>query len=200
MLRSFNLSAVKWAVKWNDPRVAVRAVLGVLLAANLAAAVIAFKPFGGGADDLRRDRQQLQQQLAQLQAQVKHGRNIAAKVQIARTEGDKFLDAYVTDRRVVTSTLDSELFRMAKEAGVGLLPTTLNMEPIEGSDTLSMVTINTNCTGTYANLVKFVNQVDKSSRFLIIESMTAVQQQSGGNLSVTLKIDTFIKERPGEVL
>jgi type IV pilus assembly protein PilO len=196
MLKSFNLPTVKW----NDPRVGVRAVLGVLLAANLAAAVIAFKPFGGGADDLRRDRQQLQQQLAQLQAQVKHGRNLAAKVQIARTEGDKFLDAYVTDRRVVTSTLDSELIRMAKEAGVGMLPTTLNMEPIEGSDTLSMVTINTNCTGTYANLVKFVNQVDKSSRFLIIESMTAVPQQGGGNLSVTLKIDTFIKERAGDVL
>jgi Tfp pilus assembly protein PilO len=196
MPRSFNLPVVKW----NDPRVAVRAVLGVLLAANLAAAVIAFKPFGGGADDLRRDRQQLQQQLAQLQAQVKQGRNLAAKVQVARTEGDKFLDAYVTDRRVVTSTLDSELFRMAKEAGVGMLPTTLNMEPIEGSDTLSMVTINTNCTGTYANLVKFVNQVDKSNRFLIIESMTAVQQQGGGNLSVTLKIHTFIKERPGDVL
>src|SRR3954453_16445890 len=103
MLKSFNLPAVKWAVKWNDPRVGVRAVLGVLLAANLAAAVIAFKPFGGGSDDLRRDRQQLQQQLAQLQAQVKHGRSLAAKVQIARTEGDKFLDAYVTDRRVVTS-------------------------------------------------------------------------------------------------
>jgi Tfp pilus assembly protein PilO len=196
MPRNFDISTVKW----RDPRFAVRAVLGVLLAANLVAAVIAFKPFGGGADDLRRDRQQLQQQLAQLQAQVKHGHNIAAKVQIARTEGDKFLDAYVTDRRVVTSTLDTELFHMAKEAGIVLLPTTLNMEPIEGSDTLSMVTINTNCTGTYANLVKFVNLVDKSNRFLIIESMTAVQQQSGGNLSVTLKIDTFIKERPGDVL
>jgi type IV pilus assembly protein PilO len=196
MPRSFNLSGVKW----SDPRVGMRALLGVLLVANLAAAVIAFKPFGGGADDLRRDRQQLQQQLAQLNAQVRQARNLAAKVQIARTEGDKFLDGYVTDRRVVTSTLDGELFRMAKEAGVGLLPTTLNMEPIEGSDTLSMVTINTNCTGSYANLVKFVNLVDKSERFLIIESMTAIQQQSGNNLNVSLKIDTFIKEHPGDVL
>jgi hypothetical protein len=196
MPRSFNLSGVKW----SDPQVGMRALLGVLLAANLAAAVIAFKPFGGGADDLRRDRQQLQQQLAQLNAQVRQARNLAAKVQIARSEGDKFLDGYVTDRRIVTSTLDGELFRMAKEAGVGLLPTTLNMEPIEGSDTLSMVTINTNCSGTYANLVKFVNLLDKSDRFLIIESMTAVQQQSGNNLSVSLKIDTFIKEHPGEVL
>ena len=49
---------------------AMRAVLGVLLLANLVAAVIAFKPFGGSADDLRRERSALQQQLAQLQKQV----------------------------------------------------------------------------------------------------------------------------------
>ena len=90
MSRSFNLSQLKW----KDPRVGMRALLGVLLLANLVAAVIAFKPFGGGADDLRRDRQRLQQQLAQLQAQVAHSRRLAAKVQTARTEGDRFLKSF----------------------------------------------------------------------------------------------------------
>lgn len=196
MTRSFNLAGVKW----RDPRVAMRVLLGVLLAANLAAAVIAFKPFGGGADDLRRQRQDLQRQLAQLQAQVKRARSIAGKVQTARSEGDKFLDGYVTDRRVVTSTIQSDLFQMAKDAGITLLPTTWNREPIEGSDSLSMMTINAGCTGTYGNLVKFVNLVDKSNRFLIIESLVAAPQQNGPNLNVALKIDTFIKERPGETL
>jgi hypothetical protein len=42
--------------------------------------------------------------------------------------------------------------------------------------------------------------VDRSNRFLIIESMVAAPQLQGGNLNVTLKIDTFIKERPGETL
>src|SRR5260370_42382366 len=48
MPRNFNLSELKW----KDPRVAMRAVLGILLLANLVAAVIAFKPFGGGAGGL----------------------------------------------------------------------------------------------------------------------------------------------------
>jgi len=196
MPRNFNLAGLKW----RDPRVGMRALLGVLLAANLAAAVIAFKPFGGGADDLRRERQRLQQQLAQLQAQVNRAHNIAAKVQTARTEGDKFLDAYVTDRKVLTSSIYSDLMLMAKESGITLLPTTNSIEPIEGSDTLSMLTISAGCAGTYASLVKFVNLVDKSNRFLIIESLNAVPQQNGPNLSVALKIDTFIKERPGDVL
>jgi type IV pilus assembly protein PilO len=195
MLRSFNLAQLKW----KDPRVTMRVLLGVLLLANLAAAVAAFKPFGGSAEDLRLQQQALQQRLAQLRKQVDHSKRMAAKVQTARAEGDEFLDKYVTDRRVVTSTIQSELMELAKNAGVTFLPTTFPIEQIEGSAMLAMMTINGGCVGTYANLAKFVNLVDKSDRFLILENMVVSPQQSGQNLNVTMRIDTFVKESSGEV-
>src|ERR1035437_2618111 len=108
MPRNFSLAGSLSALKWNDPRVAMRALLGVLLVANLVAAVIAFKPFGGGADDLRRDRHLLQQQLAQLQAQVGKNRKLVQKIETARSQGDQFLAKYFTERRGVTSTIRSE--------------------------------------------------------------------------------------------
>src|ERR1022692_459223 len=191
MARNFSLSALKW----KDPRVAMRAVLGVLLVANLVTAVIAFKPFGGGADDLRRDRNILRQQLAQLKIQVAKNRKLVEKIDTARTQGDQFLAKYFTQRRVVTSTIQGELVQIAKEAGVTYQPTTWNIEAIEGSDTLAMMTINAGCQSTYAALSKFVNLVDKSPRFLIIESMIAAPQQTGQILNVTLKVDTFVKEQ-----
>jgi Tfp pilus assembly protein PilO len=191
MPRNFNLSGLKW----KDPRVVVRAVLGILLLANLVAAAIAFKPFGGGADDLRRDRRALQQQLAQLQAQVNKNRKLVQKIETARSQGDQFLSKYFTDRRVVTSTIQGELVQIAKDAGITYQPTTWTPELIEGSDTLGMMTINAGCQGTYAALSKFVNLVDKSPRFLIIESMVAAPQQTGQILNVTIKIDTFVKEQ-----
>ena len=43
----------------------MRAVIGALLVANLAMAVVAFKPFGGSADDLREDQATLSAQLQQ---------------------------------------------------------------------------------------------------------------------------------------
>src|ERR1022692_1049578 len=190
MARNFSLSALKW----KDPRVAMRAVLGVLLVANLVTAVIAFKPFGGGADDLRRDRNILRQQLAQLKIQVAKNRKLVEKIDTARTQGDQFLAKYFTQRRVVTSTIQGELVQIAKEAGVTYQPTTWNIEAIEGSDTLAMMTINAGCQGTYAALSKFVNLVDKLPRFLIIESMVAAPQQTGQVLNVTVKVDTFVKE------
>jgi hypothetical protein len=144
MLRNFKFAdRPEWkGVKMRDPRVAMRAIIGLLLLANLAAAVIAFKPFGGSADDLRRDQTAMRQQLAMLQAKVTGGKRLVSKVETARKEGDQFLAKYVTERRVLTSTIQEELNRMAKDAGGSYLPITMNQEPIEGSDTLYMLTIN----------------------------------------------------------
>jgi type IV pilus assembly protein PilO len=194
---SLNLGGLKGRLKWNDPRVAMRVVLGMLLAANLVAAVIAFKPFGGSADDLRRDRNTLQQQLSKLQKNVDDSKQMVAKLQTARTQGDEFLSKYFADRRVVTSTIQGELENIAKDAGVKFQPTTWTDEPIEGSDTLMMKTINAGCQGTYAALSKFVNLVDRSPRFLIIDSMVAAPQQTGQTLNVTIKILTFMKDPSG---
>lgn len=195
MPRNFSFAGSLSSLRWKDPRVAVRAVLGVLLLANLVAAAVAFKPFGGGADDLRRDRNVLQQQLAQLQKQVSRNKKMVEKVETARREGDQFLSRYFTERRDMTSTIQGEIEQIAKATGIVYQPTTFTLEPIEGSDTLAMMTINAGCQGTYAALSKFVNLVDKSPRFLIIESMVAAPQQTGQILNVTVKVDTFVKEQ-----
>jgi len=201
MRRNFNLVAIRWKrVTIRDPRVVMRALIGVLLAANLVLAVIALKPFGGSADDLRQEESSLRGQLAALQAKVTGGKRLVSKVETARREGDQFLAKYVTDRLVMASTVTEELVRMAKESGGSYLPITTNQEPIEGSDTLGMLTINLGYQGTYANLSKFVNLVDKSPLFLIIENMQLAPQQSGQNLNVSVKLLTFFRDQPGASL
>ena len=68
MRKNFSLPT---RLKLKDPRIAVRIVLGILLLANLVAAVIVFRPFGGSAEDLERQQQKLRQQLTQAQARLK---------------------------------------------------------------------------------------------------------------------------------
>jgi Tfp pilus assembly protein PilO len=181
----------------RDPRVVVRAILGVLLAANLVAAVLAFKPFGGSADDLRQERLALQNQLGQMQARLKTTQGLADKTQKGRTEGDQFLDRYVTDRRTTFSTIFQELDRTAQDAGIKPRESNVELNQIEGSDTLEMMSITAGYEGSYENLQKFISLLDKSPRFLIIESLQAAPQQGGQTLNVTLKLDTFVKEAPG---
>ena len=70
----------------------------------------------------------------------------------------------------------------------------MNEEAIEGSDTLSMLTITGNFEGTYADLLKFVNQIDRYPRLLIIEQLTASPQAGTGLLSVSVKLNTFVRD------
>src|SRR5579862_1584249 len=181
----------------KEPRIVMRAIIGLLLTANLVAAVIAFKPFGGSADDLRREQMSLTRQLAQLQARVAARKRIVDKVDLARREGDDFLAKYFTGRRTTYSTVMSELEQMADQAGIKPRTSSNELNQIEGSDTLEWMSITAGYEGTYANLEKFVNLRDKSPRFLIIENMQAAPQQNSPSLTVTLKLDTFVKETPG---
>lgn len=189
----------KLPVRWREPRVFLRAIIGALLIANMAAAILAFKPFGGGAEDLERQEASLQQQLAALRKRVEVSKQLVDKMQNARNDKDQFLAKYVTDERFGASTLLDEFNRIATESGVRQLPVSWNEQPIEGSVTFQMVTVTEGCEGSYASLAKFINLVDKSPKFLIIESLdTSAPQQNGALLNVRLKIDTFVNGPEGQ--
>ena len=134
MRRNFNPA-------WKEPRILSRAIIGALLAANLLAAVIAFKPFGGSADDLRHQEAALSQQLPALRTRVDKDKQLVAKMQNARKDTDRFLAEYVTDIRVGASSLATELDRIATEAGVKPLNTTYAEQDIEGSDGMKFVSV-----------------------------------------------------------
>jgi Tfp pilus assembly protein PilO len=180
----------------KDPRVAMRGIIGVLLVANLAAALVAFKPFGGSADDLRREQEALRVQLTRAQQQLAASRQLVGKVEKARAEGDEFLTKYFTESDATSAMILAELDAAARQAGIKMGAGQFDREEIEGSETLQMMSTKIGFEGNYANLMKFVNLLDKSPRFMIIEDLQAAapQQQGGQALNVTLKIDTFIKE------
>jgi hypothetical protein len=194
MRKSFSLPG---KLKLKDPRVAVRIVLGVLLAANLAAALIVFRPWGGSAEDLQRQQWQLRQQLTQAEKRLKQSQIVVEKVERARKEGDQFLTKYVTERRTTMSQITEELNRIAQDAGVTAKGDSINLDPVEGSETMWQMTISEVYECQYANLAKLINLLDKSQRFLIISNMVATPKSTGNLLTVTLRLDTFVRAEPG---
>jgi type IV pilus assembly protein PilO len=181
----------------KDPRVVMRAIIGALLAANLVAGIMAFKPFGGSADDLRKEQADLSGQVRAMRDRANLSKRLVEKVQGARKDGDQFLSDYVLDRRSAYSALDDELNRTATAAGIKMLPASFDPQPIEGSDTLGQLSIVAGFEGTYPAIMKFVNLLDKSPRFLIIESMQAAPQQNGQTINVQFKVDAFYNDLTG---
>jgi hypothetical protein len=178
----------------KDPRLVARSVLGTLLFLNLIAAYAVFYPVGGSAEDLERQIASLQQQMQQRQAVLAQTRTLVVKIEQARTTGDEFLGRYFLDRQTTYSTILGQLDLAAKEAGMRPKERSIGNDPIEGTDVLSMMTVTANYEGNYTNLLQFVNRLDKSPVFLILDTMMATPQQGSSTLNVQVKFNTFVRE------
>lgn len=180
--------------KGRNRQVVVRAILGVLLVANLVAAGLVLFPPGGSAEDLDRQLTALQTQVTSKQALLESTRRHALAVERGRAEGDHFVNDYFLASRTAFSTLLGELDSAATEAKILQKDHGYSLEPIDGSDTLSLMNVTAAYEGAYPDLMRFVHEIDKSPRLLIIESLSAAPQQGSDKLSVSMKLDTLVRE------
>ena len=199
MVRNSNAPAAAASRSWDTKKV-VRTSLGTLLALNLVALALVLFPIGGSAEDLERQRAELSSQMRGRQKQLEQVRLVASKVEKGREEAEKFLNEYFLARRTAYQTILGDLGAAAKDSKITVREHSYKIDPIEGSDTLSMMTISANYEGSYADLMQFVNLIDRSERLLIMESLNAAPQQGQNRLSVAFKLDTFVREEPGATL
>jgi Tfp pilus assembly protein PilO len=186
---------------WKEPKVLVRIALGILLAANLVAAGYALNVFGSSPEVLNQALVSAEARLQADQARLTRSRVLTSNIGRGKSESDTFLATYFTNRRNTYSTIISEITETAKSAGMKTQEGTIApLDPIEGSDDLSMMTISINFEGSFAQFVKFVNLLDRSPRFLIIESMQVAPQPKGDVLNTNLKLHIFIKDDTGGAL
>jgi hypothetical protein len=188
MRRSFNL----WPS--NNPRLLIRVGLGVLTAANLVALYFVIRPIGGSAQELAQQALDMHSAIRQQEGVLDRTHQLAGKIESGRGEGDKFMTSYFLPRRTAYSTIMSELNDLAGQAKITSRDSAWALDAVDGSDTLDMMQISANFEGQYPDLIRFINLLDKSDRLLIIESLNATPQQTGGRLNVMLKLDTFVQE------
>jgi len=183
----------------RDVRAWGRVLVGLLLAADLIVALAVFPPLGGSAEDLDRRLTMLREEVEQRRRAVERLRSVAAKVETARQQAEQFVSEYFLDRRTVSSTILGELDAMARQAGIKPKEGSYLFEPIEGSQGLSMMTIHAGYEGTYADLMHFLNLLDRSPRLLILSDLQAAPQASGMTLNVTMKLNAFVREQGSPV-
>jgi type IV pilus assembly protein PilO len=184
----------------SEPQVLVRVALGVLLVANLVAAAFAFHIFDSSPEQVGRELAAALETQGREQVQLARSRVLAATIERGKADGLKFLSTSMTSRRRTYSTILRELTETAKTAGMEKAGGSINLQPVAGSEddsgtpTLDMMSISFNLEGTYPQLVKFVNLLDRSPRFLIIETLTATPRAKSDILTVNFKLDTFVRE------
>ena len=187
MLKSFS-------GRFKNPQFVLRVVVGVLLAANLVAAGILLFPPGGSAEDLQKQLVSLESQATTKRALLEKTRANLARVESGRSEGDLFLSSYFLPVRDRSEILLTQLGNAAKDSKIKEKDRSISMEPVDGSDTLSMMSVVANYEGTYSDLLHFVHEIDRSSSLMIIESLSAAPQAGTNILSISMKVDTFVRD------
>jgi hypothetical protein len=188
MPRNFNFGSP------NNPRALIRVGLGVLAAANLVALYFVIRPLGGSAQELSQQALEMHLDIRQQQSVLERTRLLVSKIETGRGEGDKFMGNYFLPRRAAYSTIMSDLNDLAGQAKITPRDSAWSLDAVDGSDTLDMMQISYNFEGQYPDLIHFINLLDKSDQLVIVESLNATPQQSGGRLNVALKLDTFVRE------
>ena len=176
-----------------DRPTVVRIVLGSLFALNVAAAWFVFHPPGGSFEDLEGQIVTTRQQIVARQLSIERLHRTGDKTAQAKQTGEQFLNQYFLPRRHAYSLLEIELGAAAKTASIRAKDRTFSYEPVEGSDTLGMLSITANFEGTYADLITFVNQIDRAQRLIILESLQAQPIQGTQVLAITMKLDAFFR-------
>ena len=120
MPRNFKLP---FTLNVKDPRFAMRAIIGVLLVANLAAAIVAFKPFGGSAEDLRRQQDSLRAQVTRAQQQLKASRELVGKVEKALPHNVRIIQIHPTVDSRNRVTLDMQVGAESPEPVIKMFQT-----------------------------------------------------------------------------
>lgn len=167
----------------------------VLLVLNLIAAWFVWRPLGGSPAELEQQLVQLRGQVLKQRVMLERTRQNVSKVELGRTDGDSFMQTYFLGERTAYSNIVGELIQSAKDAKIKPKEHSFSSEPIEGSDNLAMMSITGNYEGTYADLLQFINRLDRSPRLLIIESLNATPQQgSSGVLNLNMKLDAFYRQ------
>lgn len=188
-LGSLNLAALK------NPQLLVRISLGVLLAANVVAAGFAFHLFDDSPEKVAGQVQRTRQQVVAAIRNLSQTRVHASKIEMGQTEGGKFINTYMTSRRVTYSTIISEITEMELNAAMTPKDALIHLDAVDGTDNLDVLTVTASFEGPYRNLLAFINSIDKSPHLLLIDSLGATPTQ-GDKLQVTIKFYTFVKEDP----
>jgi hypothetical protein len=113
-------------------------------------------------------------------------RGLPQKVSLSRTQADEFYSARFP---AAYSTISAAIHDLASKNNVRL--TNLGYTPTPAIAGLAEVRMDASLSGEYAQLMHFINGLERSKTFFLITGVTLTGQQ-GGLVNLRLKLNTYL--------
>ena len=174
-------------------RLGFQVALGVLLALDVAAAVMVLSPVVGGGTSRFVEAERLRQQWKDEVRRAAPVKDIDQKIDEVRTQVSQFERTRLPAR---DSAIAEELGRLVADSGVRFsgIHYAADEQEVAG---LRRMQITASLAGDYLKVVTFINALERDKMFFLVNSVTLAEQQ-GGAVRLELKLETYLRE-PGTV-
>jgi Tfp pilus assembly protein PilO len=173
----------------------LQSIVGLLAVLNLVALFLYWNPPGGSRSELTAESRQLHTSIAAAGRQSLRLKNVSRQVQQGSEQAVGFEERYIFSKRQAYESILAEIQRMAQAASLAERDGQWTEEPIEGTADLSLLTNTVNFEGSYASLMHFLYQVDRSPKLLMLDTLTATPQK-GGQVTAQVRFQAVIREEP----
>lgn len=191
MRKSFNIAALLGV---GRGQLYLRLALLVLFLSNLGALFFYLDPPGGSQQDLASQDRQINNQIAAVSVRGARLKMMADRLQSGSNQISDFQKRYFLPRRVAYGSVIEEIQRMAKISGLTERDAGFSEEPIEGADDLLLLNIKANYEGSYAGLIRFLYEADRSPMLLMLDSLTAAPEQKNGQITADIRFQAVIQD------
>lgn len=167
--------------------------LGLLLAADLALAGYSWQT----STALRTPMAQLEAEshkLGLLNADIERAEKNRHDLPATIADYEHF-DASLLPATTGDSTITGELDELAKKSGLQIQSLAFHYKEVSGRN-LTQVDIDTAVNGDYTNIVKFMNSLQRSKNFYIVESLSLQAESQGpaaGKMRIGLHMKTYFR-------
>ncbi len=171
----------------RDTRRKLKIAMGVMVGISLTSGGLLFSPLVGSKAARQQELLQLRAQLTTKSRQVEPLRGLDKKIPLASKQIDQFYEERFSAR---DSDLVEALGNLSKESGVKIESAKYNPGDPE-SVGLRRVEIDASIEGDYQPLIKFLNGLERSKIFFIVNSIDLATQN--GPIQLRMKLETYEK-------
>jgi Tfp pilus assembly protein PilO len=166
----------------------VQIALVGLVVVDVIVVGLLFSPLVGSAKARNEQQQQLRMELIQKDRQVKPLGGLDKKIITAQHQ----IDGFYKDRLPAQDSAISEsLGKLASQSGVKIGTVKYSQKDAEVTD-LRRVLIDADLSGDYLQLVRFINGLERSQVFFLVDSVDLGGEQ-GGVVKLQMKLETYLR-------
>ncbi len=168
----------------------IRWALGVVLALDFLLLVVNLRP-RMSPQEQKNEEQRLQRQHDLLAADVRRASEIRQRLPVVQRECDEFFAKELRPASTGYSSVVGDLGELAKKAGLRTNAITFRQHDVANRGVVEVQVVAT-VEGDYPSLVSFINGLERSKNFYLLDSLQ-LASSTGGSLKLNLELRTYFR-------